>query len=84
MRGLRWRLDRYQMQIDGRGPPNHYDMYDYGGVFGGHELNWGGTASNKKKFTKRRTRIKKARHTKGARVKVKMSRRRKPKNTRRK
>jgi len=63
------------MPIDGRGRPNHYDMYDYGG---------GGTAPNKKNFTRRRTRIKKARHTKGARVKVKTSRRRKPKNTRRK
>ena len=81
MRGLRGRRDRYHMPFSHRGRPNHYDMHDYEmtGYYGG-----GGTASNKKKFTKRRTRIKKARHTKGARVKVKMSRRRKPKNTRRK
>lgn len=81
MRGLRGRLDRYQMPFAHRGRPNHYGMHDYGmhDYFGG-----GGTASNKKNFTRRCTRIKKARHTKGARVKVKMSRRRKPKNTRRK
>ena len=86
MRGLRGRLDRYQMPIDGRGRPNYYGMHDYGMHDYGMQDYFGvrGTASNKKKFTKRRTRIKKARHTKGARVKVKMSRRRKPKNTRRK
>ena len=86
MRGLRGRRDRYHMPFAHRGRPNQYDTHDYDMPYYGMPDYFGVRAAirNKKNFTRRRTRIKKARHTKGARVKVKMSRRRKPKNTRRK